>query len=1326
MDKSSNLKLNKEQIDAIKHGKGPLLIIAGAGTGKTTVVTERIKYLILGKHAKPSEILGLTFTEKAAREMEERVDIGLPYGYTQMWIMTFHSFCDRILRREALHIGLDPKYKLMTEAESIQLLRKNLFKLELNYFRPLGNPTKFISGMLQHFSRLQDEDVSPGDYADWVKKQKVAKEEDKTEIEKWQELARVYRAYDELKVKEGLMDFGDLITKTLKLFRDRPNILNEYRQQFKYILVDEFQDTNYAQNELVSLLVGKSGNVAVVGDDDQCLPPDAKISILNGDKKIKDIKIGEEVVTAVGKGHTSISKVTNIFKQKKNRVLLTFKTEKGAKLTVTNNHKMFCFVPAHTNSTEWHFVYVMKHPKFGWRVGVTNGLAQRLRLERHADYIIGIGSYKTDEEARFWEAFYSAKYGIPTVPFTPRPGQAISGTYLERLFKEIDTSENIKDLADDLDLELDSPQFMLNGVIRGETNRVKINFEMCFRNYRSKTSKKDFMYNPTVLHIVTLETSDKDVIKVLKDNNYSLETSKSGKRIRKTFSDIKMAWKFAEKLQSLTGGIIDKKFKVGRFNYQHLPARIVPASHVFPGMYLPVLKGKEIVYEKVIERNEQRKEVEAYDLEVEKTHNFVADGVVVHNSIYRFRGAAVSNIIQFRKTYPKAKVVVLTKNYRSTQEILDRSHELVRFNDPDRLEVVAKIDKRLKSQVAKDGEKIKFIHADRVENEADLIAKEIIKLSTQEKYKWGDFAILVRANNHSEAIIRALSRNGIQYQFLGPGRLFKQGEIVDLISYLKVLNNFEDSVAFFRILSNDYFDINARDIAAIGNFAKKYNLSLFEASEKVDDIFVSKETKEKVNKLLTIIKKHFGMIKKETAGQILYYYLEDTGLIQKLLSPTLIDTEKKAKNISKFFDKLKTYEVDNEDATVPAVVDYLDLCLELGESPLAANEDWTEENKVNILTIHSAKGLEFPVVFLVNLVSQRFPTIERREQIPIPEALIKEVLPIGDFHQEEERRLFYVGMTRAKEKLYLTAANYYGEGKREKKLSPFIFEALGKDLDTKVNDAKIKQLSFLDYKNPEIQSIETGSSKLKINYLSYSQIETFKTCPLHYKLKYILKVPTPPSASASFGTSMHGALKGFYEEVARGTKPTDKLLYDLLENNWVKEGYRSKKHEKDFFEKGKLYLSGFLKTGFNPKTPILSLEQPFTIPLGKDLKIGGRVDRVDDLGNGEIEIIDYKTGATIPGQREVDKNLQLSFYALAATKIPTEPFNKTPDKIKLSLYYLDEQEKISTTRTAKQLEEAVKEIHKIKEEIEKSDFKCSNHIFCQTGCEFSLFCRSDE
>jgi DNA helicase-2/ATP-dependent DNA helicase PcrA len=944
-----NLKLNKEQIEAIKFGGGPLLIIAGAGTGKTTVVTERIKYLILSKKVKPDEILALTFTEKAAREMEERVDISLPYGYTQMWIMTFHSFCDRLLRREALHIGLDPKYKLMTEAEAIQLIRNNLFKFDLDYFRPLGNPTKFISGMLQHFSRLQDEDVTPSDYLKWLKKTDP-------DYKKWKELVGAYKAYDEIKIKEGLMDFGDLIIKSLKLFRSRPNILKEYQKQFKYILVDEFQDTNFSQNELIKLLAGKGGNITVVGDDDQ--------------------------------------------------------------------------------------------------------------------------------------------------------------------------------------------------------------------------------------------------------------------------------------------------------------------------------------------------------------------------SVYKFRGAAVSNIIQFRKNFPKRKTVVLTKNYRSTQEILDRAYDLIQFNNPDRLEVVEKVDKKLKSQVAKDGEEIGFIHVDRVENEGDAIAKEIKRLSENEKYDWINFAILVRANSHSDAIMRALSRHGIPYQFLGPGRLFKQPEIVDLISYLKVLYNYEDSVSFYRLLSIDFFDIPPRELVVLGNYARKNNISLFESGEKIGS--------QKVKEIINLVNKHLSLIKKETAGQLLYYFLTDTGLLLKLLSPESAEGEKKAQNISKFFDKLKTYEVDHENATIPAVVDWLDLAMELGESPLAADSDWTGVNAVNILTVHSAKGLEFSVVFLVNLVGQRFPTIERREQIPIPESLIKEVLPVGDYHQEEERRLFYVGMTRAKERLFLTAADYYGEGKREKKLSPFIFEALG---DRAVSSEQLidsKQLSFLDYEPSKIVEGSSKAPSLHVDYLSYSQIETFRVCPLHYKLKYIYKVATPPSASQSFGTTMHTVLKGFYDEVIKGTKPSEKLLHKLLEDSWVSEGYSTKTHEKKFFEKGKVYLSGFLKYEFDKKSLPVAMELPFLVPIGdRSLKIGGKIDRVDRFKDGSIEIIDYKTGATIPTQKEVDQNLQLSFYALAATTIPTVPLGKKPEEIKLSLYFLDSQEKISTVRTKEDLEKATKEIFKVKEEIEKSDFKCSGHMFCQGTCEYSLFCKSE-
>jgi DNA helicase-2/ATP-dependent DNA helicase PcrA len=957
--------LNDEQKQAVLFGEGPLLVVAGAGTGKTTVIVERIKHLILDGNIDPSNMLALTFTEKAATEMEERVDLALPYGYTQMWILTFHAFCDRILRTEGIHIGLNPSFKLSTEAEALLFLRNHLYDFALEYFRPLGNPHKFLSGMLTHFSRLKDDDITPSEYLAYAKKLEEENTTTPDEIQKTWELARAYETYEQIKEKEGVMDFSDLITQTLKLFRLRPHILKKYQDQFKHILVDEFQDTNFAQNELAMLLTGTTQNITVVGDDDQ--------------------------------------------------------------------------------------------------------------------------------------------------------------------------------------------------------------------------------------------------------------------------------------------------------------------------------------------------------------------------AIYRWRGAALANIIQFRDHFPKVTVITLNKNYRSTREVLTKSHQLIQFNNPARLEIQEHINKQLISMRDIEGDPVTFLFAQKVEEEAELVVQKINELVTKSakggKLEYKDIAILVRANDHSLPFVRALTYAGIPHQFLGPGQLFQQNEIKDVIAYLKVLKNFDDSASLYRVLTMAHFAISSRDIAAILNYSKKMNLSLFETLERIDELFISEQTKNLIKNLTKIITSHLALVPKETAGKILYQFFMDTDWIKKIINPQSDEEIKISQNIALLFDKLTSYESSHDDASIFAVTDWIDLSMELGESPLAASMDWGSVNAVNILTVHSSKGLEFPAVFITNLVTQRFPTRARSDSLPVPEELLKEKVFDTD-PLAEERRLFYVAMTRAKDYLYLTASYFYGEGKRERKISPFVIETLGKNvvesiMKKKEEKEKVTQLNFLEQFSQPIKPAleEPKPYQTPVTYLSYSMIQTYDMCPLHYKLRYIFKIPTPPTAALSFGSSIHAVLQDYYQEFIT-QKLIPENLDSLLKAHWITEGYLGKKHEEQAYVHAEKLLRTYTEKHVKESSPI-ALETPFIFSLN-GLKIGGRVDRIDKKPDGKIAIIDYKTGKNLPTQKEVDANLQLSIYALAATEVKDHIFGRNAEDITLELHYLDCDQILTTTRTQEQLESVKIELEQKAKEIEQSDYVCSV-INCRS-CEYQMLC----
>ena len=288
-------ELNENQRQAVEHNEGSILVIAGAGTGKTRVITERMAHIIHSKWAKNDEVLGLTFTDKAAGEMEERLDSMMPLGYEAIPVMTFHSFCDKILRQYGIDIGISPNFRILQGVQQWLFLKERIFDFELDYFRPQGNPTEFIGALLSHFSRLKEELVSVDDYISFAKKAKAeAKERDEVlNADKYLELAKAYGKYQEMMTKENQLDFSDLQFKVIELFRTRPNVLKHLQNKYKYILVDEYQDTNIAQNEIVDMLASSHKNLMVVGDDDQSIYKfrGAAISnILQFEEKYPDLK----------------------------------------------------------------------------------------------------------------------------------------------------------------------------------------------------------------------------------------------------------------------------------------------------------------------------------------------------------------------------------------------------------------------------------------------------------------------------------------------------------------------------------------------------------------------------------------------------------------------------------------------------------------------------------------------------------------------------------------------------------------------------------------------------------------------------------------------------------------------------------------------------------------------------------------------------------------------------------------------------------------------------------------------------------------------------
>lgn len=886
--------LNDEQRDAVTHGEGPMLIVAGAGTGKTNVITRRIAWLIATRRARPEEILALTFTDKAAAEMESRVDVRVDFGFTGATISTFHAFCDRLVREHAIELGITSQLRVEQPAEILVFLRERLFDLGLSRYLPLGEPDAHLASLIHVFDRARDEDVSPEQYRAWAEGFAAAAKDDATRDRAEAELekANAYAAYQRLLLEHGRVDFGSQISLALRLLRERAHVRREIQGRYRWILVDEFQDTNHVQFELVKLLAG-SGNLTVVGDDDQ--------------------------------------------------------------------------------------------------------------------------------------------------------------------------------------------------------------------------------------------------------------------------------------------------------------------------------------------------------------------------SIYRFRGAKVENLLGFLDVYPGAKTVLLRRNYRSGQRILDVAHRAIQFNGAERLEAMhaGRFDKRLQADRTIEGEVVHHTFATG-SDEADAVAAEIADALESGARRPSEFAVLARTHGQLQPFALALRARGVPFQRRSTRGLYARPEVQLCLNLLRTLADPADGAATFGVLGDPLFGLDPLDLLTLNAAARRSSRTLLQISRAAlaappEDM--GEDSLEALSRFFALWDSLATMAARRPTSEVLYAFVTESGFLGRLSQDDSAEAAERVQNLNKLFGIVQRVGPLLRSDRVPEFMRHLDLLVEAGDDPQAAVAD-LETEAVQLLTSHNAKGLEFGTVFVVSLVEGHFPMARRGEGLAFPPELMKGTGDPRTEHEREERRLFFVAMTRARDRLVLTHAEDYG-GARTRKVSKFVVEALGLPEPPKTRKKSSAEEGIRRFA-PSAEAAAPEARPLADDeplHLSHGQIDDYLTCPLKYRYAHVVQVPLGTDPRAMYGIAMHHAIRVYLQHRLKGLPIGEADVIQAFESAWSNEGFYSIEHEELRLNEGRESLKGFVAREAASGRMPLAVEMEFRFPVGHDI-VRGRWDRIDETPKG-IVLVDYKTSVVTDAEKADERakdslrGEQLGLYALA-------------------------------------------------------------------------------
>ncbi|MHB1569266.1 MAG: UvrD-helicase domain-containing protein [Solirubrobacteraceae bacterium] len=974
--------LNDPQREAVTYGDGPQLILAGAGSGKTRVLTHRIAYLLATGAVAPNEVLAITFTNKAATEMRERAELLVGRRVRAMWLMTFHAACARMLRADGARLGYTRQFTIYDTADSRRLIKRCLDELGVDPKR--FTPAAIGSQISDAKNKLRDSEEYGRLVGSFFE----------------QTVADVYRLYERELHRANAMDFDDLLVRAVDLLTLFDEVRERYSGAFRHVLVDEYQDTNHAQYRWLQLLSEQHRNLMVVGDDAQCLVEGTLVTMADGTRRpIELVGPGDQVMSGYGSGDFRPSRVTEVHRsERRDGIEITLRS--GRRLISTPEHTHFAGFQL-GRTPQLHMTYLMWRRDRGFRIGTSRtytngqvkpvvGVALRLRGER-GDAAWVLSTHSSEAQARLREAMLSLRYGIPTLPFYARGHGGQDGrslvadqALLDRLFAEHDSDTGGRRLLIDRGLAFERPHFQAGTYTRTEVRRRRLAISLC-GDRRGRTP----------MHRIALFGYDDEGRETLAKLGLSVRPARRGSagwRFETCSRDMAAVTEVATRISDALDGVsICPSARLG-FNRDGVAANSLPfttASAVVPGMVMFDQAGD---YDVVTDVRPVVLDRPVYDLNVADTHNFIANGIITHNSIYGFRGADITNILEFEDAYPDAHIVKLEQNYRSTQTILDAANAVIANNRGQK-------PKSLWTDVGA-GDPIKVRELDDEHAEARFVAGEIQRL-VDEGCARAEIAVFYRTNSQSRVLEDVLVRAEIPYQVIGGTKFYDRAEIKDAIAYLTVLVNPQDVGSFTRIVNSPRRGIGTTTISRLLAHSNTTGETVWELAAAPEDVpGVGAAGIKALRRFMGTMER---MRERSEGGAeiavMLQELLTETGYLEALEAERTIEAQGRIENLQELVNVAAEYDAAAQE---PSLGEFLQ------QVALVADADTRrdDEGLVTLMTLHNAKGLEYPIVFMIGCEEGVFPHSRSLDEGSL----------------EEERRLCYVGITRAQRDLYLTCA----------------------------------------------------------------------------------------------------------------------------------------------------------------------------------------------------------------------------------------------------------------------------------------------------------------